>query len=152
MLTVSSSAKLFSTAAYERQTSFINKAEGKGLVYHKGEMKAETRRMGITVLKMPKGGEGDDTGILEEELFGPILPVVPVKVRQCLMHITPCRAERADCRRSGSVHQCSTTPPGAISMLQVEQDPEIRSVCTSVRLSRNHADCSQLRTTPSLAQ
>lgn len=50
------------------------------MVYYRGETNNETRRMGITVVKMPRGGEGDDTGILEEELFGPILPVVPVKV------------------------------------------------------------------------
>ena len=51
-------------------------------MHYKGERDPETRRMGITVLKMSPGGEGDDTSIMEEELFGPILPVVPVKVRQ----------------------------------------------------------------------
>ena len=37
--------------------------------------------MGITVLKMNKGGKGDSSGVLEEEIFGPILPVIPVKVK-----------------------------------------------------------------------
>ena len=80
LLSTPSSAKLVSPSGFERQRAFVDKAEAKGLVYYRGEMNKETRRMGITVVKMPKGGKGDDTGLLEEELFGPILPVVPVKV------------------------------------------------------------------------
>ena len=67
-------------SGFERQQAFIDKAERQGNVYYKGEVDIERRRMGITVLKMNHGGKGDESGVLEEEIFGPILPVVPVKV------------------------------------------------------------------------
>ena len=78
---MSSSAKICTEAGFKRQQAFLEAAERQGTVYLRGEVDEERQRMGITVLKMNKGGKGDSSGVLEEEIFGPILPVIPAKVK-----------------------------------------------------------------------
>jgi aldehyde dehydrogenase (NAD+) len=71
-------------------------------VYYKGEVSAERRRMGISILKMNKGGEGEDGGVMREEVFGPVLPVISVKVCRAAKTRSEGEGKRGKGKRRGS--------------------------------------------------
>lgn len=52
--------------------------EGK-LVY-KGEMDEKTRRMGISLIRLNENGEREEGGVMVDEIFGPVLAIIPVEV------------------------------------------------------------------------
>lgn len=75
----SGSSFLRSPDDFSRQLSYIEKAEkGRKLVY-KGEMDEKTRRMGISLIKLNENGEGEEGGVMVDEIFGPVLTIIPVK-------------------------------------------------------------------------
>lgn len=47
---------------------------------YKGEMDEKTRRMGISLIKLNENGEGDEGGVMVDEIFGPVLVIIPVEV------------------------------------------------------------------------
>ena len=67
---------------YKRQLTFLEKAEQNGHTVLRGEMESEKNRMGISlvVMKNGVGGGGDNGGLMDEEIFGPVLPIIPVDV------------------------------------------------------------------------
>lgn len=72
---------LRSTREYERQIRFLNHADEKGQVVYRGETDPQTRRMGFSLVKLNVDGAGESGGLVEEEIFGPVLPIIPVSVR-----------------------------------------------------------------------
>ena len=73
---------LQSDAAYKRQAAFLDKAEQAGHTVIRGETDEAKRRMGISLVIMKNGvKEGDQIMNPTEEIFGPVLPIIPVDVR-----------------------------------------------------------------------
>ena len=67
--------------SFARQQSLLGEADGKGKVVYRGESDPKTRRMGFSLVKLNEDGVGEDeTPLTEEEIFGAVLPVVPVSV------------------------------------------------------------------------
>ncbi|ORY28000.1 Aldehyde/histidinol dehydrogenase [Naematelia encephala] len=77
-LTSDMTASLHTSAALERQIAFLNKAEEEGKLVHRGELDQERRRLGISIVRLNANAEGEVGGIVEEEIFGPVVPVIPV--------------------------------------------------------------------------
>lgn len=71
---------LRSSKEFERQASFISEAEAQGKVVYRGEADEKTRRMGFSLVKLNLDGVGEKGGLVEEEIFGPVLPIIPVSV------------------------------------------------------------------------
>jgi acyl-CoA reductase-like NAD-dependent aldehyde dehydrogenase len=72
-------AALRDTSALDRQLAFVAKADAAGKVLHRGEVDTATRRMGITLVEV---SEDEKEGIVEEEVFGPVLAIIGVDVCQ----------------------------------------------------------------------
>jgi acyl-CoA reductase-like NAD-dependent aldehyde dehydrogenase len=68
---------------FKRQGNFLDKAEKCGHRVIRGEVDEEKRRMGISLVIMKNGMKGDDGGLMEQEIFGPVLPIIPVDVSCC---------------------------------------------------------------------
>jgi len=66
--------------SYARQVGFVEKAEEQGKLVYKGEMDASTRRMGFSLVKLAEDGVGETGGLVEEEIFGAVVPIIPVSV------------------------------------------------------------------------
>lgn len=69
---------------FKRQGNFLDKAESAGHKVIRGEVDEEKRRMGISLVVMKNGLKGDDGGLMGEEIFGPVLPIIPVDVSYLL--------------------------------------------------------------------
>ncbi|KAK1923282.1 Aldehyde/histidinol dehydrogenase [Papiliotrema laurentii] len=69
---------LRSSKDFERQAAFIQQAESAGKLVYKGEVDVEKRRMGFSIVKLSLDGQGEKGGLVEEEIFGPVLPIIPV--------------------------------------------------------------------------
>lgn len=67
--------------SYARQRGFVEKAEEEGKLVYKGEMDDSTRRMGFSLVKLAENGVGETGGLVEEEIFGAVVPIIPVSVR-----------------------------------------------------------------------
>ena len=65
---------------YKRQLNFIEKAEASGHTVIRGDIDEEKRRMGISLVIMKGGVKGTEGGLMDEEIFGPVLPIIPVDV------------------------------------------------------------------------
>jgi len=65
---------------YKRQLNFIEKAEASGHTVIRGDIDEEKRRMGISLVIMKGGLKGTEGGLMDEEIFGPVLPIIPVDV------------------------------------------------------------------------
>lgn len=67
---------------YKRQLTFLEKAEQNGHTVTRGEMDSEKNRMGVSlvIMKNGVGAGGDNGGLMDDEIFGPVLPIVPVDV------------------------------------------------------------------------
>lgn len=79
-LVTPTSAKLASEAGYKRQLSFLAEAERDGTLIYRGEADAEKRRMGISLVLIDPGKGQDGGKLMQEEIFGPVLPIVVVEV------------------------------------------------------------------------
>lgn len=64
--------------AYNRINKFIDQAKSNGHQIVGGQTDAGKRKIGLTCIRMK--GEDSEAGWMKEEIFGPILPIVPVKV------------------------------------------------------------------------
>lgn len=74
------SACLRSTKDLDRQLAFIDKAAGEGKLIHRGELDRDRRRLGISLVQFNQDGAGETGGLVHEEIFGPVLPIIPVAV------------------------------------------------------------------------
>lgn len=63
---------------FERIERGIDEAAQTGKLVYRGETDKPNRRMGINVVRFNRNGEGEDSIFLKEEIFGPVLPIVPV--------------------------------------------------------------------------
>lgn len=43
-------------------------------------MDEQTKRMGISLIMLNENGEGEEGGIMVDEIFGPVLAIIPVEV------------------------------------------------------------------------
>lgn len=59
---------------------FLKEAEDAGKTVIRGEMDEARRRMGISLVVLNEGAKGEVSRLVEEEIFGPVLPIIPVKV------------------------------------------------------------------------
>jgi acyl-CoA reductase-like NAD-dependent aldehyde dehydrogenase len=67
--------------SFQRQQDLLGKAEEGGKVVYKGESDASTRRMGFSLVKLAEDGQGEEGALVQEEIFGAVLPIIPVSVR-----------------------------------------------------------------------
>jgi acyl-CoA reductase-like NAD-dependent aldehyde dehydrogenase len=79
-ITSITTASLRSDQYYKRQLNFIEKAEASGHTVIRGDIDEEKRRMGISLVIMKGGVKGTEGGLMDEEIFGPVLPIIPVDV------------------------------------------------------------------------
>lgn len=56
----------------------LETAEKGGSLVYRAESDSNTRRMGISILRLDANATGP---IVEDEIFGPILPIIAVEVR-----------------------------------------------------------------------
>jgi aldehyde dehydrogenase (NAD+) len=78
--TAPASSALLLDRYMDRQMKMLEKADSEGKVVYNGGLDKESRRMGITIVKLNENGTGEKGGLVEEEIFGPILPIIPVQV------------------------------------------------------------------------
>jgi hypothetical protein len=62
---------------FKRHTGSLDQAEKAGDLLYRAEADPETRRMGISLVKQQESSTGT---LVENEIFGPVLPIIPVKV------------------------------------------------------------------------
>ncbi|WWC64986.1 uncharacterized protein I303_107600 [Kwoniella dejecticola CBS 10117] len=72
------SASMRNNTDLDRMISYLDKAEAEGKLVHRGEMNKETRRLGISLVKTNLNGEGESGGLVEDEVFGPVMAIIPV--------------------------------------------------------------------------
>lgn len=63
---------------YERIENAIEEASTAGQLVYRGETDKPRRRMGISVVKFGRGAEGENSMLVKDEIFGPVLPIIPV--------------------------------------------------------------------------
>lgn len=71
---------------FKRQTNLLEKAEKNGYTVLRGEVDPARNRMGISLVIMKHQSKGDDGGLLSDEIFGPVLPIIPIDVSPPLDH------------------------------------------------------------------
>ena len=83
------SASLLQDHHFERQRNMLEKAQSEGKVVYRGESDKDRRRMGVSLVKLHQDGFDESGSLVEEEIFGPVLPIIPVQVS----HGMPSNAE-----------------------------------------------------------
>ncbi|WVQ83377.1 hypothetical protein IAT38_005518 [Cryptococcus sp. DSM 104549] len=73
------SCQLRNQADVTRQLSFITSAETRGKLVYRGEIDETQRKMGISLVRLNEGAVGETGGLVEEEVFGPVLSIIPVE-------------------------------------------------------------------------
>jgi acyl-CoA reductase-like NAD-dependent aldehyde dehydrogenase len=78
-LNTEATSQLVHQTHYDRIVKFIDQAKADGHYLVGGQLDPENRKVGLTCVKMyeEKGAGGK---LMEEEIFGPILPIVSVDV------------------------------------------------------------------------
>lgn len=79
-ITSATTGSLKSDHDYKRQLHFLEKAEASGHIVIRGDIDEEKRRMGVSLVIMKGGVKGSEGGLMDEEIFGPVLPIIPVDV------------------------------------------------------------------------
>lgn len=51
-------------------------------------MDEQTKRMGISLIRLNENGEGEDGGVMVDEIFGPVLTIIPVDVSLMPSHFS----------------------------------------------------------------
>jgi hypothetical protein len=63
---------------FKRHTESLDQAEKEGNLLYRAEADPATRRMGISLVKQQETSTGT---LVENEIFGPVLPIIAVKVK-----------------------------------------------------------------------
>lgn len=71
-------ADIHTSRDFAKHTESLDQAEKAGQLIYRAESDSSTRRMGISLVKKEVGSTGT---LVEDEIFGPILPIIAVKVR-----------------------------------------------------------------------
>ena len=79
-ITSTTTGSLRSTNEFKRQLNFLDKAEAAGHTVIRGDVDEERRRLGVSLVIMNGGVKGNEGGLMDEEIFGPVLPIIPVDV------------------------------------------------------------------------
>jgi acyl-CoA reductase-like NAD-dependent aldehyde dehydrogenase len=98
-------SQMVHTAAYDRIVRLIDSAEQSGCKVVGNQRDAEKRRIGLTLVEF--NSKDENSPLVNEELFGPILPIVPVEVSLRKIHVpngtliftTVNAIERGSCHR-----------------------------------------------------
>lgn len=109
---------------FSRIEGALNDAEQKGKVVFRAESDESRKRMGISVVRFNKGAEGEDSLFLKEEIFGPVLPIIPIDV-----------SERLDLADLQSVD-------AAIKYINAGPTPLALYVCSSNRADFDRSECN----------
>nr|XP_019007737.1 aldehyde dehydrogenase (NAD+) [Kwoniella pini CBS 10737]OCF46518.1 aldehyde dehydrogenase (NAD+) [Kwoniella pini CBS 10737] len=72
------SSSMRNDADLDRMISYLDKADGEGKLVNRGELNKESRRLGISLVKTNLNGEGETGGLVEDEVFGPVIAIIPV--------------------------------------------------------------------------
>jgi acyl-CoA reductase-like NAD-dependent aldehyde dehydrogenase len=80
-------SRLQSPQAFTRQVEILKKAESEGKLIHRGEVNERKQKMGFSLVRLNAGGKGEDGALVEEEIFGPVLPIISVKVGICVVEV-----------------------------------------------------------------
>ncbi|ODN92095.1 aldehyde dehydrogenase (NAD+) [Cryptococcus wingfieldii CBS 7118] len=72
-------AFLRTDAAYDRLVGYIDQADREGKLVYKGERDEEKKKMGISVIRLAEGAVGETGKVVEEEIFGPVMAIIPVE-------------------------------------------------------------------------
>ncbi|WVQ95403.1 hypothetical protein IAU59_002500 [Kwoniella sp. CBS 9459] len=76
------SSSLRNEADLDRMLSYLDDAERQGKLVHRGELDRSTRRLGISLVKLNEeaiGESGTLKGLVQEEVFGPVIGIIPVQ-------------------------------------------------------------------------
>ncbi|WRT70905.1 uncharacterized protein IL334_007904 [Kwoniella shivajii] len=63
----------------DRMISYIDEAEQKGKLVHRGELNKDTRRLGVSLVRTNVNAQGESGGLMEDEVFGPVMAIIPVE-------------------------------------------------------------------------
>ena len=70
-------ADIHTDREFKRHTESLDQAEKEGNLIYRAESDSTTRRMGISLVKQQESSTG---ALVENEIFGPVLPIIAVKV------------------------------------------------------------------------
>jgi acyl-CoA reductase-like NAD-dependent aldehyde dehydrogenase len=87
LLHASMTSRQRSQGDFDRQMGFLEKAESEGKVVYRGETDATTRRMGFSLVKLAEDGKGESGGLVEQEIFGTVIPIIPYSVSLDSTHL-----------------------------------------------------------------
>jgi aldehyde dehydrogenase (NAD+) len=65
---------------FERAVKSLEQARAAGKTIIGGQVDEEQNKMAPAVVLLNEGAKEEDTNLVLEEIFGPILPVIPVEV------------------------------------------------------------------------
>lgn len=114
-------SQMVHTAAYDRIVRLIDSAEQSGCKVVGNQRDAEKRRIGLTLVEF--NSKDETSPLVNEELFGPILPIVPVEVSlgqiqartKTLIVMTVNSVEHGSCH---CLCERQTESPGALRILE----------------------------------
>ena len=111
-------SQMVHSGAYDRITRLIDSAKEAGCEIIGNQRDPERRRIGLTLVEFTSKDEASP--LVNEELFGPILPIIAVEVGngytyECALRTHGTRTERG---RRDRLRQCQTQPVGPLCLLQ----------------------------------
>lgn len=65
---------------FERLAKIVDAADEAGQLVYRGEADQARNRMGISIVRMNRNAEGENSILVTDEIFGPIIPIIPVDV------------------------------------------------------------------------
>ncbi|KAK8850725.1 hypothetical protein IAR55_004645 [Kwoniella newhampshirensis] len=78
-LHASAAANVRNPGDLDRLLTYVSTAESQGKLVYKGEVNKATRRMGISLVRLNENGQGESGGLVDEEIFGPVMSIIPVE-------------------------------------------------------------------------
>ena len=80
MLNQPFTSRLRTKESFERMQGFMEQADTKGRLVYRGEKDKGKLRMGFSLVLLGEDGRGESGALVEEEIFGPVLPIIPYSV------------------------------------------------------------------------
>lgn len=71
-------AALRNEGDYARIQNILDDAQKGGKLIYRGEEDEANRRLGISLVRLNKDAQGESGILVEEEIWGPVLPIIPV--------------------------------------------------------------------------
>jgi acyl-CoA reductase-like NAD-dependent aldehyde dehydrogenase len=73
-------SKMVNRRGFDRAVASLDQLRQQGKRIIGGQTDAEQNKMGVAVVMMSENAKGDSGTVMEEEIFGPILPIIPIDV------------------------------------------------------------------------